>query len=104
MRANSVALVLIVLGTCLAGGASDAEARGRRAPGVAFVPTATGSIGSVAAGPAREEPAAILAMPRPIPSVITPLVTAPARDVRTAQAWCGSGRIVGSGAGFCEIN
>ncbi|KQT90090.1 hypothetical protein ASG60_10665 [Methylobacterium sp. Leaf469] len=106
MRADSVALAVVLLGAGLFGGASDAEARGRRSPGVAFVPAATGSIGSTPAGPVRQEPAASLAMPRPIPSVVTPLVTAPApvRDVRTTQVWCGSGRIVGSGAGFCEIN
>jgi len=106
VRADSVALALVLVGASLTGAATDAEARGRRTPGVAFVPAATGSIGTVPAGPAREAPAPRAAMPRPIPSVVTPLVTAPvpAPAVRTAQVWCGSGRIVGSGIGFCEIN
>lgn len=120
MRANPVTLGLILLGAIPALAASDAEARGRRGAGIAFVPTATGSIRSAPAGRAvREEPAASLAMPRPTPPVAAPVaaaqiaaaqvaaaaaVTASGRDARTAQAWCGKGRIVGSGAGFCEIN
>lgn len=115
MRANPVTLGLILLGAIPVLAASDAAARGRRGPGIAFVPTATGSIRSApAGGVAHEEPVASLAMPRPTPPVAAPIAAAPVaaapvatvsvRDTRTAQAWCNKGRIVGSGAGFCEIN
>ncbi|MCJ2080586.1 hypothetical protein [Methylobacterium sp. J-090] len=112
MRANPVTLGLILFGAIPVLAASDAEARGRRGPGIAFVPTATGSIRSEPA--VREEPAASLAMPRPTPPVAAPVAaaqiaaapvaTASVRDTRTGQVWCEKGRIVGSGAGFCEIN
>lgn len=90
VRANSLTLAVILLSSGLAF-AAKAEAGAK--PGVAFDPPTTGSI-SDAPGlrPAFGKPAARQAMPR-----------AP-EDVRAAPAWCGSGRIVGSGVGFCEIN
>ena len=36
--------------------------------------------------------------------ILNPAATAPIKGDRTAQTRCDSGRIVGSGAGFCEIN
>jgi hypothetical protein len=101
VRANRVPLGAILLGTTLVLAASDAAAYGRRSPGIVVVPNATGSIGSAPAGPPlREAPAAGLTMP----PLGAPAATAPIKGDRTAQTRCDSGRIVGSGAGFCEIN
>lgn len=86
------------------GAADDAEARGRgvrlgarsaRVGTIAVV--TTGAIGTAAAQPGSgpQDPGL-----RPVLPVTAPAV----REVRAAEPWCASSRVVGTGAGFCLIN
>jgi hypothetical protein len=90
MRVKSVTLAIILL---ISVPAFAAAAEAGANPGAAFDPPTTGSLSEAPAlRPAFGEPAVRQAVPR-----------AP-EEARAAPAWCGTGRIVGSGLGFCEIN
>lgn len=90
MRTDSITLAVVLLS---AGLTVAAKAETGTKPGFVFDPPTTGSISEVPAlRPAFGQPVARQAMPRP------------PEETRSASAWCGTGRIVGSGVGFCEIN
>lgn len=118
-------LILAAAALVVSGAATTAEARFRggrsvhasRTAPTATAPRATGLGIGVGVGtgvgaalpprPARSASAAADAAAdtsatlRPVLPVTAP---APVREVRTAVAWCSDKRLVGSGAGFCEIN
>jgi hypothetical protein len=108
------AAALIIVGI-----ATDAEARGRRGRSSTGVGVGVGVGTSWTSTPrndatARPLAAGDLRMRRPeLESSLRRVlpVTAPAapaapivRDAGAARPWCESGRVVGSGAGFCAIN
>lgn len=92
----------------LTGIVSDAEARGRRGRvglgvGVGVGTTWTSTARSEASAQAlRDGEKNLTQTLRPVPAVVVP--TPVVKDASAARPWCASGRIVGSGAGFCTIN
>lgn len=97
-------LIIGAAGLVLVGAVSDAEARGRRRSVRAAMVTvpAPGVPGPTSA--ATESVPARPPLLRPILPVLAPAPTGRAGPVRTAGPWCGNRRVVGTGAGFCEIN
>ncbi|SFG41660.1 hypothetical protein [Methylobacterium gossipiicola] len=90
MRANSVPLAVALLGSVLAFTGTAEAGPLSAAP---FEPLTTGSLpDEQALRPTFAEPGV-----RPAPQ-------RPSEDARAAPVWCGNGRIVGSGVGFCELN
>lgn len=109
--------------------ASDAEARGRRislggvwtAARPANPPrpaaTAAAPVLVATAGPsgaseggglrrslAEEAKAEVLPEAKPTSVTAAAPVVAPVKSASAASSWCARGRVVGAGAGFCEIN
>ncbi|GJE15696.1 hypothetical protein [Methylobacterium marchantiae] len=113
-------LIIAAAALALSGTVTTAEARfrggrsvhaTRPAPSVTPARSAALGVGIGAALPVRSVRGATAGDPEPgRPVTLRPIlpVTAPApapvREVRTAAAWCSDKRVVGSGAGFCEIN
>lgn len=96
---------LLITGTAalvLLAAASDAEARGRRRSFVAFAATTPARSTAAPAAAGTETAPARPPLLRPILPVPAP--HAEVKPVRTAGPWCANRRVVGSGAGFCEIN
>lgn len=93
-----------------------AEAKGRRAFGGVWT-AAHASISAKAAAPvaalSASEPvlrgtqatgATAEAKPAPLPEASPPVAKPVIREAVASGSWCATGRVFGSGAGFCEIN
>ncbi|GBU18612.1 MULTISPECIES: hypothetical protein [Methylobacterium] len=106
MRRLSIVAVVALVGL-----AGTAEAKGRRSFGGIWTatPPLTLRTGPSPAGlngpvPVAATPGAIELLPRRASADPAP-ESRPAPAVAKPEApWCASGRITGSGAGFCEIN
>lgn len=82
--------------------ATEAEARRLRlrfgiSPAVAL-PVAAAPVAAAVLPAASAEP------PAPRPRIAQPVQVTPAAPVKVAGPWCVTNRVVGSGAGFCELN
>lgn len=111
-----------ILAFAVVSAASEAEARGRRGGGSLWLTSSRTETApplrlsghgqharSEAATPPRSETAPAPLMPQRAADATAreaanEVKTVPARDVRVAEPWCATKRVVGSGVGFCVIN